>query len=71
SAEQKTLKGVYSNLARVTFTKNEFVLGFVFTFGEEAHLVSRVVVSPQHMKNLKKVITNSLEEYEKEFGKND
>lgn len=68
TAEHEDLKGVYSNLARVTFTKNEFVLGFVFNVGEEAHLVSRVVVSPEHMKQLSTVINNSLEDYNEEYS---
>lgn len=67
SADQIELKGVYSNLARVTFTKNEFVFGFVFNVDSEAHLVSRVIVSPQHMKKLSEVIEDSIREYEKQF----
>lgn len=67
SADGEQLKGVYSNLARVTFTKNEFVFGFVFNVGSEAHLVSRVIVSPQHMKKLQEVIEKSINDYEKQF----
>lgn len=67
SADIEQLKGVYSNLARVTFTKNEFVFGFVFNVGSEAHLVSRVIVSPQHMKKLRDVIDNSINDYENQF----
>lgn len=67
TATEKELKGVYSNLARVTYTKNEFVLGFVFNIGGEAHLVSRVIVTPEHMKQINKVINDSLEEYEEKF----
>jgi hypothetical protein len=69
TATEEELKGVYSNLARVTYTKNEFVVGFVFNIGREAHLVSRVIVTPEHMKQINKVISDSLEEYEKKFGK--
>lgn len=67
TATEEDLKGVYSNLARVTYTKNEFVLGFVFNIGSEAHLVSRVIVTPEHMKQINKVISDSLEEYEEKF----
>jgi hypothetical protein len=69
TATEEELKGVYSNLARVTYTKNEFVVGFVFNIGREAHLVSRVIVTPEHMKQINKVISDSLEEYEEKFGK--
>jgi len=67
TAMEEDLKGVYSNLARVTYTKNEFVLGFVFNMGKEAHLVSRVIVTPEHMKQINKVISDSLEEYEEKY----
>lgn len=70
TAEEEVLKGVYSNLARVTFTKNEFVLGFVFNVGREAHMVSRIIVHPEHMKQIHRVLSESLEEYEGEFGTN-
>jgi hypothetical protein len=69
TATEEELKGVYSNLARVTYTKNEFVLGFVFNIGREAHLVSRVIVTPEHMKQINKVISDSLNEYEQKYGK--
>lgn len=68
TATEEDLKGVYANLARVTYTKNEFILGFVFNIGSEAHLVSRVIVTPEHMKQINKVISDSLEEYEEQFG---
>lgn len=68
TAGHEDLKGVYSNLARVTYTENEFVLGFVFNVGEEAHLVSRVIVSPKHMKQINNVITESLKEHEEKFS---
>ena len=69
TATEEDLKGVYSNIARITYTKNEFILGFVFNIGSEAHLVSRVIVTPEHMKQISKVISDSLEEYEEQFEK--
>ena len=68
TATEQNLKGVYANVARVTYTKNEFVLGFVFNIGSEAHLVSRVIVTPEHMRQINRVISDSLEEYEEKFG---
>ena len=67
SATEEDMKGVYSNLARVTYNKNEFVLGFVFHIGNEAHLVSRVIVSPEHLKQINEVISKSLEEHKEKF----
>lgn len=68
SANQEIAQGVYSNLARVTFTKNEFVIGFVLNIGSEAHLVSRVIVSPEHMEHLSEAIQKSLEEYKEQYN---
>lgn len=67
SASQEIAQGVYSNLARVTFTKNEFVIGFVLNIGNEAHLVSRVIVSPEHMEHLSEAIQTSLKEYKEQY----
>lgn len=69
SADPEYARGVYSNLARVTFTENEFILGFVLNIETEAHLVSRVIVSPQHMKDLSRAIQKSLTEYEEAYKK--
>jgi hypothetical protein len=63
SADPQVAKGVYSNMARVTFSENEFTIGFVFNVDNEAHLVSRVIVSPEHMEELSEAIQKSLEEY--------
>lgn len=67
SAGQEVAKGVYSNLARVTFTENEFIIGFVLNIESEAHLVSRVIISPEHMKDLGEAIQQSLDEYRDRF----
>lgn len=67
SAGQEVAKGVYSNLARVTFTENEFIIGFVLNIESEAHLVSRVIISPEHMKDLGEAIQQSLDEYRVRF----
>lgn len=67
SAEEKVARGVYSNLARITFTENEFILGFVLNIENEAHLVSRVILNPDHMEDLSNAIQQSLKEYKEEF----
>ncbi|MDR8390439.1 DUF3467 domain-containing protein [Aliifodinibius sp. S!AR15-10] len=68
TAGKDVAKGVYSNLARVTFTKNEFILGFVLNIEQEAQLVSRIIVSPEHMENLSEAIQESLAEYKEKYG---
>ena len=56
-------KGVYSNVAVVHHTANEFLIDFILQFGKEAQLVSRVILSPSHMESLKKAIESNLERY--------
>lgn len=68
NTDPETAKGVYSNLARIVFSENEFVLGFVLKIGDEAQLVSRVIVSPEHMENLSEAIQKSLKEYKDQYG---
>ena len=63
-------KGVYSNVAMVHLTKNEFIMDFVLQFGGEAQLVSRVIFSPEHMRAFKDVIHENLKKYDKEYGEN-
>lgn len=68
SAVPGVTKGVYSNLARITFTKNEFFIGFVLNIENEAQLVSRVIVSPEHMEDLSEAIQKSLDDYNERFN---
>lgn len=62
-------KGVYSNVALIHHTKNEFIMDFLLQFGGEAQLVSRLIVSPDHMKALQKAINRNIEKYENEYSK--
>lgn len=68
-AEPQVGRGVYSNVAAVQHTPNEFVLDFLMQLRTEAQLVSRVVVSPQHAKALEKALKANLAKYEAHFGK--
>lgn len=62
-------KGVYSNVALIHHTKNEYIMDFLLQFGGEAQLVSRIILSPDHMKALQKAINQNIEKYENEYGK--
>lgn len=63
----ETIKGVYSNSALVFHNKNEFVIDFLLTTGQETQLVSRVILSPAHMKDFKNAIHENFEKYEDKF----
>ncbi len=58
-------KGVYSNLAVINHNENEFILDFLLRLRSETQLVSRVILSPEHMKRFNKVIEESIKKFDK------
>lgn len=67
-AKDEDLKGTYSNLMQILHTKEEFVLDFFLTAPPEGVLVSRVIMSPGHLKRMIKALQENIEKYEKKFG---
>jgi hypothetical protein len=63
-----TLGGTYANNMMVHMTREEFVLDFLNVIPPHATLNARVIVAPAHLKRMLKVLSNTLERYEKEFG---
>jgi hypothetical protein len=57
-------KGVYSNSAVVRHTLNEFVIDFLFQLDTGAQLVSRVIMSPAHMKLFRDAVEHNLAMFE-------
>jgi hypothetical protein len=69
-AKDEDLKGVYSNMMQVMHTtKEEFILDFYFVSPPEGVLSSRIIVSPGHLKRMKKAIEENITKYEEKFGK--
>lgn len=68
--DDETSQGVYSNLAISNFSKEEFVLDFVFIQPQVAKgkIRSRVVMSPRNAKRLAQMLMRNVEEYEKNMG---
>ena len=62
------LKGRYSNLLRVTHTREEFILDFINAVPPQAIVTARLVASPGHLKRIVRALTENLERYEKNFG---
>lgn len=62
------LKGRYSNLLRVTHTREEFILDFINAVPPQAIVTSRLVTSPGHLKRIVRALAENLERYEKNFG---
>jgi hypothetical protein len=61
-------RGRYSNSMMVSHSADEFVLDWLLTSPNGAHLVSRVIVSPPHIKRIINALKENLDNYEKQFG---
>jgi hypothetical protein len=66
---EEDLKGFYSNLMQVSHTKEEFCLDFFNLFPPQGVLVSRIIVSPSHLKRIIMALEDNLKKYEEKFGK--
>ena len=62
------VRGRYSNLMRISHGKEEFVLDFFSVFPPAGALVSRIIVSPGHLKRMANVLGTTLKNYETQFG---
>ena len=62
------LKGRYSNLLRITHTREEFILDFINLVPPQGVVCARIVTSPGHMKRIVRALAANLERYEKTYG---
>lgn len=60
--------GAYCNLLRITHTKEEFIMDFMMVTPPIGAVVSRVIMSPGHMKRTLSALQSNLEKYEKSHG---
>ena len=60
--------GVYSNNAVVAHTREEFILDFLMTAPPNGSVVSRVILSPGHVKRLIHTLQTNLAKYEQTHG---
>ncbi len=60
--------GVYSNHMVVAHTREEFFLDFFTMMPQVGKLVSRVVVSPGHLKRIMRALADNLARYEAAHG---
>lgn len=64
------VKPLYCNVAVVSYTENEFIFDFVFQAAGDAELVSRIILSPDHVKRFSDVLIDNYNNFEKKFKKN-
>jgi len=62
------LKGRYSNLLRITHTREEFILDFINVVPPQGVVTSRIVASPGHLKRIIRALDKNLKLYEEHFG---
>ena len=62
------LKGRYSNLLRITHTREEFLLDFINLVPPQGIVCARIVTSPGHMKRIVKALAANLARYEEAHG---
>lgn len=62
------LKGRYSNLLRISHTREEFVLDFINLLPPQGVVTARVLTSPGHLKRIIRALSANLDQYEKTFG---
>ena len=62
--------GVYSNLAIISHTPNEFVVDFaqIMPGAPKAKVRSRIVMTPQNAKRLFKALAENINRYETRYG---
>ena len=62
--------GQYSNLAAIRHTKEEFIFDFAFVFpdGPAGKLMSRIILSPSHVKRFMEALHSNIKKYEDNFG---
>lgn len=67
-AQDNILRGQYANMMQVSHSKEEFVLDFMLAFPPQGELVSRLIVSPAHIKRIMGALEDNIRKYESHFG---
>jgi len=68
STSDEMSRGRYSNSMLVGHGPEEFIIDWLLQSHNGAHLVSRIVVTPGHMKRIVKALEENLFRYEQLFG---
>jgi hypothetical protein len=61
-------RGRYSNMMLVAHGLEEFIIDWVLQSPNGGHLVSRIIVTPGHMKRIVRALQENLEKYEENYG---
>lgn len=68
--DEKTSEGIYSNLAIINHSASEFVMDFISIMPGSAKnkVKSRIIITPQHAKKLRKALNDNIDRFEQNFG---
>ncbi len=68
--DEKIGEGVYSNFFLISNTPSEYVLDFgrIVPGLRDVKVYSRIMTTPQHAKQLLKLLQQNIEQFEKQFG---
>lgn len=61
-------RGRFSNNLLVGHNQEEFILDWILTAPNGMHLVSRIIVTPGHMKRIVAGVAENIHRYEQMFG---
>lgn len=61
-------RGRYSNTMLVSHSAEEFMMEWLLSSPSGTHLVSRIIVSPVHVRRIIAALTENLNKYENRFG---
>lgn len=61
-------RGRYSNTMMVSHSAEEFMMEWMLSSPSGTHLVSRIIVSPGHVRRIIAALTENLSKYENRFG---
>ncbi len=64
-------EGIYSNLVLIAHSGSEFILDFARLLPglPKAKVMSRVIMSPQHVELLRRTLEENIKKYEARYGK--
>lgn len=68
--DEQTANGIYSNLAMIRHSENEFIVDFIFFQPQDgkAKVRSRIITSPPHAKKILEALKANIAKYEEKFG---
>ncbi len=67
-ANEELSMGRYSNTMFIAHGPEEFIIEWLLNSPSGAHLVSRIIVTPGHVKRIISALIDNLKRYEEKFG---